>query len=284
MPSAPIQPDWPKVWRCPACRYEMTGAPGPICPECGIDAVAEHERRRTRGVGVRRRVSPDWLLAVAVTYALLFALVIWTDRVDNWEASDLAFYVFGFLTLRWLWAIRHRTLSHTLNWRLGVTAVIGMYAAWISSEGYWTYSIWHYSGVDLDQVIREAVVVAGVLVAAWLLTPRRSLATLVLLLGLLTLAHGVTLTSLCEVHLSLNDEWSIFTDPRPGQIYDQYPLRWDEVRLLGPVVLCAGAAITLAGLSLRRRTILASINRLSSPPPSHAPCPPATSPPPPPPS
>lgn len=247
-------PAMSKVGRCPACQYDLTGAPGPICPECGIDAVAEHERRLALARSVRRAISPDWLIPPALFLLTIFPFLHFIDggrRYDGQPLTTGAGMALPIMLL-WLWYSRERVLGSGSLWRLVLYAVFTSSISWlIMVASVKSYSTWR-SYYNLDTLIVTTCASVMLTTCVWISTRGRALWTLLLYAGLAILLPGLGLAAYDVCGRIAGHEWSPFSDPRIGQVYDQYPLRWDEVRLVAPAVVAIGAAMVASGIWARR--------------------------------
>ncbi len=233
---------------CPACTYDLTGIATPICPECGVDVIVEQRRREDAHARKLRRarkaLSTDALLAVAFFYAAASGLTSKWDRrsLDDYMTPSMTGFVL--LVLVWLWR-RRRELLCEQRFRFIVPYIsIFCWLAWVQLHARRRYLY------DVDSVAGAAGLGVMIILTAWLLTPGRVWSVLLLITGSLTTLPGAALMYFDKPSAPA-DGWSHFSDPRPGQIHDQYPLRWDEARRLGPPIVTGGVVLMVAGLSLR---------------------------------
>lgn len=236
------------TWECPACRYDMTGAPGPICPECGIDAVAERERLARR----RRDVSPDWLL-LGVLFPVLIVPVRAFDLRTKFHDADTFGACLAIATIMgvpWVWLTREKMMAQGRLWRLGLYVVLSL--AGLGVMGAFDRP---RADVDLVAVLGGWLVILSFTAATWTWTRGRVAWTLLGYTGSTIGIPGVLLTAASVSALAAGHHWSPFSDPRPGQVYDQYPLSWEEVRLVGPVLTAAGAVMVWKAARMRRRAL-----------------------------
>jgi hypothetical protein len=189
----------------------------------------------------------------ALVLAFLIATVPYLDD-GGWGYDREAwgtFLVAGWVILaRWLWLTRRDMFVRGQLWRLCLCVAVVVYPS-----GMLAVTNWHSYGMsDVGLFIRATGVGAVVTVGVWIGTRGRAFWALVVFLGLAVLAPGAALTLRYAFSAAAGHEWSPFTDPRPGQIYDQYPLRWDEVGFVGPVIALIGGGLLAWGLVLRWRS------------------------------
>src|SRR5262245_27103227 len=118
--------------RCPVCRYELAGVPTRICPECGSDAVAEHEHRIYRR-RLRRSISPDWLLVAGAVPLSVLLDSRFRGSGDEENALLLAAMIYVVAGVYWLWSARLSVLVCPSPRRLVLFALTGTAGAWFLS-------------------------------------------------------------------------------------------------------------------------------------------------------
>jgi hypothetical protein len=193
----------------------------------------------------------------------------------------------------WLWRRRSQVLIHArLAWLLPYVALL-ILSSCMSLEPRW----WWDDRYDLRSMVSVLSMSATLTGFIWLCTKDRSWRALLFIFGMLVTAPGAALAGLASWHIAAGANWSPFSDPRPGQIHAQYPLRWNEVWTFIPVILLAGAALLIASLLIPRSNrgskgpgsgsrsltpspshplTVSSLTPASSPPPSPSPSPPGS--------
>lgn len=241
--AAAVDPSFIPV--CPACGYDLRGIPDGVCPECGRpfarrQIIDELERNWAAQLAYRN-VSPDALLFVLLVPTLLQlpALFSIAPRRGG-DPAALWSIILWIGTIYWAWRGRwiiFRPSTLRLCWMVvpivwGVLPFIsGRPMPWMSLT---------LSGVG-----------TGAVILIWGFTrPWRFWVPLALMSTLL-LAPSTAFGLIGGGRMLRGLTWSHVRDFRAGQIYQQYPLRNDELLMLGlsgiaPGLLLAAVAVVVA--------------------------------------
>lgn len=252
--GAPTDPTFIPI--CPGCRYDLRGIPDGVCPECGrsftfdklhADALLERLQRET-GIGV----SPDWLLATILIPSLFCSPLMASARSDEVQVRAVWTAIAWAVTIYWL--VRRLDLGFGRGgWRLG----------WLAFPSAWLL-------VSILGEVDQSDTTTGLLAATISLLAGLAWSTIragrgwlfPLIVGGLLILAGTLLLSEVAIDAAAGREWSRIADPRPGQVYDQYPLQIREAHWLSWSMVGTGCLAALFGLLLNGR----ALRKLTVPP------------------
>jgi hypothetical protein len=237
---AAITSEW--LPKCGACGYDLTGLPDGRCPERGgaftwAELVAA--RDRPRGWSWRERLVADlglafgiWLSISTILFAPTLGITLhaWGyhgGSEDGYIIWITTLWVFaGTWYLAWLWA-RPSRAAGTL-WILPPLVLTLPGAVLLNND-------------ELGWVMRLEVVL-GLAMLSW--PARRELAKTLWAVGAVVALAAIPLGAAYAVTgiagRTRGEWWSLWADPRPGQIYDQYPLTNSESACAGFFLLAVG--------------------------------------------
>ncbi len=223
--------------RCTECRYDLSGIPEGVCPECGTPFQLAALRQSWFAPQLKRKVDPRWLLAGCMALSVLCPpqhnpTMPLANNADN-SGRATAIWI---LALAWLLADRNRIFRGTGLMTLWLTVPLThvMVAMLIAN-----------SGANLEELEIFAGSGFGFALLAWILTKRRRMAPLLATFALISGAPSLLLGPIWRFN---NWWWTPFSDPRWGQaqVYRQYPLTREEI---APYVWSVFIAAVVLGIA-----------------------------------
>ncbi|MBC7770961.1 MAG: hypothetical protein H7210_00565 [Pyrinomonadaceae bacterium] len=243
--------------KCLACGYDLAGLPSVTCPECGGD-TAEIQRldalRRMAG----RKVSRHWLLVASVLIAIIGTL-------DSRDVSGIKLNWLGDYALRFDWLTFGLAAIPFFAWlELGRRARSAMnpsihLAAMPIMMVTWNWLTWA-SSLSQRMSFPSIACIAYILLLTWLMSNLRTIWSLAMALTVTAILWIGSIWAVSAVRLGLGLEWGIVSDTRAGQIYQQYPLRNEEViaTLTTPLVGSVLALVVILGVRRISRSRIAA--------------------------
>ena len=226
--------------RCTECRYDLSGIPEGVCPECGTPFQIAELRRAWFAPQLKRKIDPRWLLVGCVALSVLCPpphnpLYPFDNDRDN---SGRAMVVW-LLAIAWMIADRHRIFRGS-----------GLTTLWLVVPlVHIMFAIMMYANSHTD--VQELGIFAGSgfvgAIIAWILTSQRRVAPLLAVFALILGAPSVLLGPIWRFN---NWWWTPFNDPRAAQaqVYSQYPLTRDDIApYVWPVFIFA-VALAIAAI------------------------------------
>ena len=243
-PPPPDQDSQGFVPRCTSCRYDLSGIPEGVCPECGTPFQLTALRQSWFAPQMKRPVDPRWLLGSFVVLSIVCLPqhnpeTPWANNADN-SARAATIWV---LALAWLVADRNRIFrGRGLATLWLIVPLTQIMAAMMLANS-------HAELAELGLLAGSGAAGATI---AWLLTSGRRAAPLLTVFALIVGAPGLLLGPVWWMN---NWWWTPFNDPRAGQaqVYSQYPLTrvdiapyaWSAFAIaivLGAVAVCAAVS------------------------------------------
>jgi len=155
---------------CPRCDYDLTGAPGPACPECGIPFTAMPALNK-------RHWSTDIVYAVLVYTSVILALFWWgvlifeRTRIGTYP-SERPFFAAATLFLSAGFATE--CVLFLRHWRDRLTAALCVLAFWILWTLFLIFGPYVEGFVALTMIFTYTLPVALIIgIGCWLITNRR---------------------------------------------------------------------------------------------------------------
>jgi len=230
---------------CVLCGYNLLGLPSVICPECGCDTVKEAQQERLRRLA-KKKVSRHWLLvpaALGLAIAAEQAISSTVSWRDNRDAG--LFLICPFLLL---WLVIRPKREQPLDWavQLLLAPILAVTLAWIMS--------WRAYPRMLDDDMLGTATIGGIVLVTlcWAFARERAIWRPIFGMGVVSLLTGSSLWVFGLSSMIAGNTWSVLGDPRSGQIYDQYPLRNDELLMVLRPWMAIGAVTMIASVWLRR--------------------------------
>jgi hypothetical protein len=236
---------------CPRCNYDLRGIPDGVCPECGKPfarrQIIDDLERNWSAQLAYRNVSPDALLFVLLIPTLLQLPALFsTAPRRGGDPAELWSLILWIGTIYWAWRGRwiiFRPSPLRLCWM--VVPIVWGALPFISGRPMaWTDLA--ISGIG-----------TGAVIMIWALTRPWRLWVPLALVSTLLLAPSMAFGLVGGGRMLCGLTWSHVRDIRTGQIYQQYPLRNDELAMLGLVGIVPGlllAAIALV-VAIGERTV-----------------------------
>jgi hypothetical protein len=235
---------------CSCCAYDLRGIPDGVCPECG--RAFEHQlledaaRQSWAKTVAYRRVSPDAILLAFALPALLMLpslLLVRTGQPSSVEFWSLFLWI-G--TSYWAWRGRwviFRPSPIRLAWLIFPV----LYAALPFGSG----------RPSLEVYFAISSFGACLVALAWACTTPRKWWIPLALAAWVVLAPSAMCVLVGGTRMTAGLTWSHVRDVREGQIYRQYPLRNDELVLMGLSGASTGLALagTALAVGLRQRPL-----------------------------
>lgn len=225
--------------QCLSCTYSLAGLPEGLCPECGEAFTFEDLQLAAQEAARRRRFS-----IVRVGIGIFFGFMLLTfvgaliEMAQHRTRTSAEFHFLPSLLFGSLWFVcalgeGDRSSRHQLAWSvLVLQSLVAVLMDSINAQ--WLFVPAFVAGFFLVSYLLKGFANRDrVSIRLWLMA--------MLLTGTATVAGGLDVVTSWH---SL-DHWSPWADPRPGQVYQQYPLKYGELAWMVAISLIAtiGSAI-----------------------------------------
>ena len=225
--------------RCAACRYDLSGIPEGVCPECGTPFRISELRRAWLAPQLKRKIDPRWLLAACVALSALCppqhnGMYPNANDIDNSGRATVVWL----LAIAWMIADRHRIFRGSgLSTLWLVVPLVHIMVAMLIANVH----------ADLQGLGMFAGSGIGGACIAWALTKQRRAAPLLAAVALIVGAPSVILGPIWWFN---NWWWTPFSDPRWGQaqVYKQYPLTREDIAPYAWSVFALAVVLAVAGV------------------------------------